>query len=180
MIIPGVIASSYFAAVGDYESIATVTVGSGGAATISFSSIPLTYQHLQIRFSASSNTVSGLRLRFNSDTGNNYAWHQLFGTGSTVVASSGASQGSIALAYDNKADISFPVPGFTDVLDYSNSNKNKSLRTITGTEQNNNDGIVIFRSGLWVNTSAINSMSIFLDSGSFNQYSSFALYGIKG
>lgn len=33
----------------DYDSIATTTVGAGGAASITFSSIPSTYQHLQIR-----------------------------------------------------------------------------------------------------------------------------------
>jgi hypothetical protein len=165
---------------GDYQSISTVTVGGGGSATISFTSIPSTYQHLQLRFSASSNTVSGLRIRFNSDTGSNYAWHQLYGTSTTVIAGSGASQASIALSYDNKADVSFPVPGVTDILDYANTNKNKTIRALSGTEQNNSDGLIIYRSGLWMNTSAITSISIFLDSGSFNQYSSFALYGIKG
>ena len=164
----------------DFQSIATVTVGSGGQSTISFSSIPSSYQHLQLRFAASSNTVSGLRIRFNSDTGNNYAWHQIFGTGASVVVGAGTSQSSIALAYDNKADVLFPAPGVTDILDYANGNKNKTIKTLTGTEQNNNDGIVIYRSGLWMNTAAITSISIFLDSGSFNQYSSFALYGIVG
>lgn len=164
----------------DFESIATVTVGSGGQSTISFSSIPSTYQHLQLRFSSSANTVSGLRIRFNSDTGNNYAWHQLYGTGSSLVASATASTSSMVLSYDNKANISFPTPGVTDIIDYCNTSKNKTIRTLTGTEQNTNDGLVIYRSGLWMNTAAVTSISIFLDSGSFNQYSSFALYGIKG
>jgi hypothetical protein len=45
----GIIASSRLAAVGDFESIATVSVGSGGAADVEFTSIPATYTHLQIR-----------------------------------------------------------------------------------------------------------------------------------
>jgi hypothetical protein len=45
----GIIASSRLAAVGDYESIATVSVGGGGAADVEFTSIPGTYTHLQIR-----------------------------------------------------------------------------------------------------------------------------------
>jgi hypothetical protein len=164
----------------DYESIATVTVGSGGQSTISFSSIPSTYQHLQLRFAGSVSAVGNFRIRFNSDTGSNYAWHQLYGTGASLVVGGGASQSSMVLAYDNKADALFPAPGVTDIFDYSNSNKNKTIRTITATDQNNNDGLVILRSGLWMNTSAITSISIFLDSGSFNQYSRFALYGTKG
>ena len=54
---------------GDYQSIATTTVGAGGAASISFTSIPATYQHLQIRaIGRSSNTVEDSLYRFNSDT----------------------------------------------------------------------------------------------------------------
>ncbi len=162
-----------------YESIASTTLGST-TATITFSSIPATYQHLQLRFAASASTVSGLRIQFNSDTGSNYAWHQVYGTGAAVVAGAGTSQASIALGYDNKANISFPAPGVTDILDYTNTNKYTTIRTLTGTEQNTADGLIIYRSGLWMNTAAITSMTIFLDSGSFNQYSSFALYGLKG
>jgi hypothetical protein len=70
-----------------YESIATVTVGSGGAANVEFTSIPATYTHLQVRGigrSLEANTgVDVQYLRFNSDTGSNYAWHQLVGNGSS-------------------------------------------------------------------------------------------------
>jgi hypothetical protein len=53
MPILGIIASSKLtAAVGDFESIATVTVGGGGAATVEFTSIPATYTHLQLRYIA--------------------------------------------------------------------------------------------------------------------------------
>jgi len=166
--------------VGDYQSISTVTVGAGGSATISFTSIPSTYQHLQLRIAGSSSAVNNFRMRFNSDTGSNYAQHQLLGTGSTVSASGTASDTSIALVYDNKANVSFAAVALVDILDYANTNKNKTVRSLAGSEQNNNDGLIMFRSGLWMNTTAITSISIFLDSGSYNQYSSFALYGIKG
>jgi hypothetical protein len=164
----------------DFESIATVTVGVGGQSTISFSSIPSTYQHLQLRFAGSSSAVNNFRMRFNSDTGSNYAVRQILGTGAALSASSSASQTSMNLVYDNKANSLFPAIAIVDVLDYSNSNKNKVVSSLAGSEQNNNDGLVMFRSNLWMNTAAVTSISIFLDSGSFNQYSSFALYGIKG
>jgi hypothetical protein len=119
-------------------------------------------------------------MQFNSDTGSNYAVHQLLGTGAAASASGSASQTSINLVYDNKANVSFPAVAIVDVLDYANSNKYKTVRSLAGSEQNTNDGLIMFRSGLWMNTAAITSISIFLDSGSYNQYSSFALYGIKG
>ena len=86
----GIIASSGAAAGGgtSYESISTVTVGSGGAADVTFSSIPATYKHLQIR-GISRNSGSGIsigRVRFNSDTGTNYARHTLEGDGSSAGA----------------------------------------------------------------------------------------------
>jgi hypothetical protein len=62
----------------DFESIATTTVGAGGATTITFSSIPATYQHLQIRVLARTNRSAGvdiMSMRMNGDTGNNYSDH---------------------------------------------------------------------------------------------------------
>jgi hypothetical protein len=178
----GIFASAQQSAfvVGDYESIATVTVGSGGSSTIDFTSIPSTYQHLQLRIAGSSSAVGNFRIRFNSDTGSNYAWHQLYATTSSVLSSAGSSQTSMILTYDNKATSTFPTCATVDILDYSNANKNKTIRSLAGAEQNSNDSLLFLRSGLWMNTTAVTSISIFLDSGSFNQYSSFALYGIKG
>jgi len=82
MPILGIIASSTSAgyAVGDYESIQTVTVGSGGAADIEFTSIPATYKHLQIRVLCRGTEASenkNITFRFNSYTGTNYTFHNL-------------------------------------------------------------------------------------------------------
>lgn len=164
-----------------YESISTVTVGSGGSASITFSSIPATYTHLQLRIAASASAVGNFRMTFNSDTGSNYAWHQLYGTGASALASAGASQSNMVVGYDNKANISFPAAAIIDILDYANTNKYKTTRSLSGTEQNTSDGLILFRSGLWMNTNAVSTIAISLDATlTFNQYSSFALYGIKG
>jgi hypothetical protein len=164
-----------------YESIATTTVGAGGTSTITFSSIPSTYQHLQIRVAASASSIGNFRMTFNSDTGSNYAWHQLYGTGASALAGAGASQTNMVVGYDNKANISFPAAAIIDILDYANTNKYKTTRSLSGTEQNTNDGLILFRSGLWMNTNAVSTITISLDATlTFNQYSSFALYGIKG
>ena len=121
----GVIASAnqgQYIVYNNYESIATTTVGAGGSATITFSSIPSTYQHLQLRIAGSSSAVNNFRMRFNSDTGSNYAVHQILGTGAAVSASGSASQTSINLVYDNKATSTFPAVAIVDILDYANSN----------------------------------------------------------
>ena len=91
MPILGIIAASFQEAVpNSYESIETVTVGSGGSATVSFTSIPATYTHLQIRGIARTATNVSLGLQFNSDTGSNYSRHFLNGNGSSA-ASGGAA-----------------------------------------------------------------------------------------
>ena len=79
-----------------YESIATAT-GTGSSATITFSSIPSTYEHLQIRFTGKGTGSAEVdtSIRFNSDTGSNYAWHQVYGYGTSAAASNGTSTNKI-------------------------------------------------------------------------------------
>ena len=185
MNILGIIASSKLAAAGDFESIATVTVGSGGSSDVTFSSIPATYSHLQIRGMAkdSNSTTQQLRFQINTDTGNNYAYHQLYGTGSSVSAGAAASQALISNAYAvalNNVTSVFGV-SIIDILDYANTNKYKTVRSLHGTDVNGTDGYVGITSGLWQSTSAITSIKFYLTGGAnFAQYSTFALYGIKG
>jgi hypothetical protein len=67
-----------------------------------------------------------------------------------------------------------------DILDYANTNKNKTIRSLAGSDANGS-GTIWFGSIAWLSTSAITSLSFNIESGSnFTQYSSFALYGIKG
>lgn len=178
----GIIASSGGAAAGgSYESIATVTAGAGGSSSISFSSISGTYQHLQIRGIGSLTSDNESRIQVNGDTGSNYAFHQLLGNyagGGSVIATAGTSTTSIKgqVSYDQFSPFIF------DILDYKDTNKYKTIRTLSGTNNNSTgtNSYVRFSSGLWMNTAAITSVTIFPASGNFAQYSSFALYGIKG
>ena len=87
--IAGLLGEGVAASTTSFESIATVTVGSGGSSSISFSSIPSTYKHLQVRCIARSsrtqNSGYGV-IRFNSDTGTNYSYHSLAGDGASASA----------------------------------------------------------------------------------------------
>lgn len=164
-----------------YESIATVTVGSGGSSTVTFSSIPSTFEHLQIRFMNFGQSSTAQYFRLNGDTGSNYARHLLTGSGSSVAAYAGASQTELwPISGINTS--SFPAVGIIDILDYKNTNKYKTTRTLGGVDNNggatNNE--ISISSGLWMNTNAVTSITFFPLSGNFTQYSHFALYGIKG
>ena len=173
-----------------YESIATVIVGAGGSSSISFTSIPSTYKHLQIR--AILATVQGtdrgnsaLWARFNSDSGNNYSWHQLKGSGSAASSSGAGSENAI---YGSDTWYSGGVSGvfgamIMDILDYANTSKYKTVRILNGFDSNNattGNSSVGLNSGLWMSTSAISSITIPNNFYNFAQYSAFALYGIKG
>jgi len=158
-----------------FDSLQTVTVGSGGTSTISFTSIPTLYKHLQIRASVLT-TAGGINIRYNSDSGSNYTYHQLYGTGSSALANSGTSQTSGFIGYNNAAG-SYPTAVVCDILDYANTNKYKTHRSLAGTDVNGSGGSLTYFSGLWLNTSAISSISVV---GTFSEFTKVALYGIKG
>jgi hypothetical protein len=190
MPILGIIASSKLTAVpGTYESISTVTVGATSVANIEFTSIPATYVHLQIRcFVQADRATYGISdgtLQFNSDTATNYSWHNLKGTGSTVTATASASQTWMNVAdgmWGTNTGGTFGA-GIIDVLDYANTSKYKTIRTLSGVDINGTiagyGGWLGLTSGNWRNTNAVTSIKIIAGSGNFLQYSSFVLYGIK-
>lgn len=172
-------------AVGDYESISTVSVGAGGASSITFSSIPSTYQHLQIRFqmrSTTVNTQSVAYMQFNSDTGANYSYHELTGQGTTAGAGAGTSVTGPRIAIYPAASSSASMfgVGVLDILDYKDTNKYKTYRSLNGNDQNGSGYVILF-SGNWRNTAAVSTITIGDNSGgNFVQYTHAALYGIKG
>ena len=172
---------------GAFESIATITVGTA-TPYVTFSDIPQTYKHLQFRIMARttrSGALATLSFKFNADAGANYSVHNLTGEG-TAASSSGYA--SVAADYTmacrpgaaGSAANLFGVSIF-DVLDYTNTNKYTTTRTLTGVDQNGTGGYLYFSSGNWRNSAAITEVSFF--DSSFNNVavgSHFALYGIKG
>jgi len=172
------ISGHLFAPSGAYDSIATVTVSSS-VSTITFSSIPSTYTHLQIR-ATQLGTNAYFRVRFNSDTGSNYAWHELYGDGSSAVAGAGSSTSFGVIEASSTGTASRPGSLVTDILDYASTNKNKTMRSLCGYDDNGS-GRIHLVSSLWNNSStAINNIQLTISAGTIDQYSSFALYGIKG
>jgi hypothetical protein len=172
----GILASSGAVAGGSYESIATVSVGSGGSSSINFTSIPSTYKHLQLRIAATGNASNRVCIAYNSDTTtSNYNSHYLEGNGS--VAYAGNVTGVVGNTFYTTGS-TYPFVSIVDILDYANTSKYKVQRALSG-DDTNGGGKVSFYSSLWMNTNAVNALTITLTSSSFKEYSHFALYGIK-
>jgi hypothetical protein len=182
LLIPGILASR-FTPQGDFESIATVTVTGATQASIEFTSIPSTYQHLQIRGIMRNNDAANAStlIQVNSDTGNNYANHGLSGDGASATSYAVTSTNSGALSISTISGSGSNTFGTAifDLLEYKNTNTYKTMRCLTGAD-NNGSGTLRFTSGVWQNTNAITSIQIKPTSGSWVTNSTFALYGIKG
>jgi hypothetical protein len=169
--------------IGDFESIATVTLGSANSVT--FTSIPQTYTHLQLRILLrSANPFATSLGYFNFNTG-------LFGAGTSANSHKISGDGSTAASANviNTSYMQFvETIGSTatanafgavilDVLDYTNTNKKKPFRSLYGYDTNG-AGKVGLGSGFYNNTSAITQIDFTCDVN-VAQFSSAALYGIK-
>jgi hypothetical protein len=177
-----------------YESIATVT-GNGSSNTLTLSSIPSTYKHLQLRVYARNNrsatNVDTVQIQFNGDTSStspfNYTRHAIrytSGGGSAiaynVVASSGENV-SIGLLPASSVSSSIMGSFITDIHDYANANKYKTVQSLGGYEGNVTYGYIESISAVWMSTSTINSISLINNgSSAFSANTTMALYGIKG
>jgi hypothetical protein len=167
----------------DFDSIQTVTVGSGGSATVTFTSIPATYTHLQVRAlskDSRTNANSAFDIRFNGDTASNYSTHDLSADGSTVFVGGTANLSAIGIG-NSSGGTNANIFGaqVVDILDYANTNKYKTVRTLSGHDQNGS-GFIMLISGNWRNTAAVTSITIIPLVANIEEYSQFALYGIKG
>jgi len=169
-----------------FDSIATLS-GTGSSDSITFSSIPDGYTHLQIRGIATVNYASvdfgTLGIRFNGDTGTNYSRHIMRGFYSGATAYS--QGGNVVSSTYNEAGMAYLTVGsvytgvsIIEILDYANTNKNKTVRGLSGSYWTTS-GAVQLGSGVWRNTAAVTSVTIFGSNGNFGTNSTFALYGIK-
>jgi len=164
-----------------YNKIATVTVGSGGANSIDFTSIPGTYTDLQILVSHRSTNAAGagsnaLTFTFNGSTSNrSYRW--LYNVGSannTNNLIAGIVPGTSVTA-NTFANTSIYIPNYA-------SSNNKSASADSVTENNSSSDYELdLVANLWSNTAAITQITLYVTGGTYNfaQYSTATLYGIK-
>ena len=156
-----------------YDLLETQVLASS-AASVSFTGLDTLaagYQHLQIRMVTQTAASGGYNatVRLNGDTGSNYAGHQLVGLSGTMYSFSQVSTSSPTF----RTSEDYPNPNIIDILDFSNTSKNTTIREFTGS------GTTIWlRSILWNNTSAVTSISM-TPTGDFITGSRFSIYGTK-
>ena len=163
-----------------FESIATAS-GTGSSGTITFSSLGSDYKHLQLRILGIATTNSGAAglIRFNGDTGANYAYHILDGYASTVTSGGVANNTEILYIYNNEGMHNvYANVTIIDILDAFSTTKNKTIRAINGMDRNTGGEITVL-SGLWRSTAALSSITLSLNDGSYATTTRAALYGIK-
>lgn len=161
--------------------IAQVDVGAGGAASIDFTSIPGTYTDLMVVTSLknSSQSLTQTLIRFNSDSGSNYTWRWLRGTGSAADSTNNATWGDSTAIYVSYHDNVNYNNGSIYIPNYASATA-KSVSSDGVEEQNTSAAYQLISAGTWSGTAAITSISVIKSSGTgFAQYSSATLYGIS-
>lgn len=170
-----------------FEAIASTTLSSTQT-TITFSSIPATYEHLQLRLYTRSTYAAGtdvVRIRLNSDSGTNYTNHFLGNVDGSITAAGNTGETAhrlIRITGANAGANRFGV-AIIDILDYGSPNKNTTVRSLHGNEDSfNGNGSSILTSSVWLNTAAVTAVGLSLESGGSNAFAIgtvAALYGLR-
>lgn len=178
----GIFASAVSVPLEAFESIASAT-GTGSNTSVTFSSIPSTYKHLQLRIMARSTatdngTPDSLFIRPNNISTSSYSHHIVKGNGTSTEAAGTSSDTEIQidLFLSKNTDSNFKGVSIVDILDYTSTSKYKTVKSHQG------DGVswVALSSGLFQSTDAITSLVLSIPSNAFDSESVFSLYGIKG
>lgn len=183
---------------GTYESIAAITADSSGTTAFTFTNIPQNYTHLQLRLFIKTDRGTyphddyGIKVGNGTlDSGNNYSCHKIqseYVGGYTNVYAAGAGSTTmyfIGSTITTSSNGAFGA-GIVDFFEYTNTSKYKTIRSLSGGDGNGAvSGYIpnlVFGSGMWMNTAAINTISVYPSGGGTNwvQYSTAALYGIRG
>ena len=166
-LIMGILAQGVGAApvgAGAYDLLETQVLGTA-AASVTFTGLGsyTNYKHLQLRYTVRgtrSATGSFIRMRFNNDTGTNYADHRLVGTGGSVISGNNTTVDDIylgAMPAGNDTTDGFHA-GVLDVLDFSSASKNTTIRQLAG-QVTDTDQVGLY-SGVYIDTSAITDLTL--------------------
>lgn len=170
-----VVTAAYAGPFGAYDALASVTVGGTSASRIDFNGIPQGYKHLQVRIMGLSTGTNDPKMRFNDDfSPSNYFMHSIYNNVSAVTNYNDNS--AMPFMYN---ETTVPALSIIDIFDYSRTTKNKTARIMSGYDTNTG-GFLFYRAAAWFQTTAVNQITFYQGGGgNWQQYSSFALYGIK-
>ena len=162
---------------GSYESIASYSPTSGTSVT--FSSIPGSYSHLQIRYNIkTSDNGSFILMRINGATSSVYSQHYLNGDGSTASAGGSSALNTISrLQFPSGTSPTYPNVSIIDLHNYTSTTQNKTVRWFSG-KDDNGSGEVVLGSAAYLATTAITSIEIY--GITYQSGTNISLYGVKG
>jgi hypothetical protein len=142
-------------------------------ASVTFSSISGSYTDLILIYDVTQDATAGIQAQVNGDTGSNYSYTQLYGTGASALSNRGSSQTTMAIGYSDSTTVR--SIGQVQFMNYSNATTNKTV--VSRTSSNFLAGAQV---NLWRNTAAITSITLLLAApANFLTGSTFTLYGIK-
>jgi hypothetical protein len=156
-----------------YTPLANITLGSA-ASSIVFGSIPATAQDLVCVVVAAGSTSLQGRIRLNSDTGSNYSYQRISGSGSADTGANAASQTLGFLSSVSRALTTSALQINIDIMDYSATNKHTTMISRANNAANGTEAFA----NRWLNTAAVTSVTILTSTGNWAAGSTFALYGI--
>jgi hypothetical protein len=158
-----------------YEPIATTTLGTA-ASTITFNSIPATYTDLRLVLLLRSAATQYITFRLNGDSGSNYSYTWMDGSGSAVASGRGTNDSSV---YISQRTITSGQNAFftLDLFSYAGSTNKTVL--ITNNQDENGSGFVGNAVALWRNTAAINTINLTSGVSIYGIGTTATLYGIK-
>ena len=161
----------------DYEWISTTLVSSS-TATVTFSSIPQTYKHLQVRATVNGGSASEIQVKYNG-LATTFQDHTM-GTNSTATSAGNAYVYTYIRGFESGSDANNFAAGILDILDYTNANKRSVVRMLTGYSLNSSNNQLNMRSGF--NPTSIGAITTlaFTHGANFNAGTRFSLYGILG
>jgi hypothetical protein len=166
-----------------YELIGTISLTSAQT-SVTFSGIPGSYKHLQVRMLTRSDfgsTSDALNIQVNGDTTASYSRHWLEGNGSSVggFVDTSATKAWLGRTVADGNTANVYTPWIVDILDYAQTNKNTTIRSFSGNVVGTIN-YVTFASGLWYKTPAVTSLTFLNNTGGYKSGSRFSLYGIRG
>ena len=156
-----------------YKALANITLGTAASA-VTFSSIPSNYRDLIIFGTATGSTTLQGRIRLNGDSGTNYAFIRVSGSGSAASAAGVSSNTFVALSSIAQATTTGALQMNIGVMDYSITDKHKAIISRAGQAANGSEVIA----NVWANTAAVTSIEVSTSTGNWAIGSTFALYGI--
>ena len=178
-IIPGIYASQISGHLATNNFFLIQQLSPSAVSTVSFNSIPSTYKSLQVRFNLVTTSATNMGLQLNGDTSTtHYAVHWISGSSSTVTAGGVASGiiGNIRM-FENATVTTYPSVGIIDIFDYANGNKNATVKTLVGVNNNNTTGVIEIDSGVFLSTTAVSSLTLLVGAGTYT--GTISLYGVS-